>query len=156
MNRGLVMLVAGLLLAACEQGAAPAGGEMRLRSQFHLYDFEQNFGYAQAVKVGHTIYVAGTFPVDGEGRLVGPGDIEAQLEAVYSNLGRTLEANGATFEHVVRENIFTTDMEALLAAADYRFQYYARSSLPTGTWVQVERLVDPGFMVQIEVTAELP
>jgi len=56
----------------------------------------------------------------------------------------------------VRENIYTTDMEALLAASELRFEYYARNSLPAGTWVEVRRLVDPGFLVQIEVTAELP
>jgi enamine deaminase RidA (YjgF/YER057c/UK114 family) len=47
-------------------------------------------------------------------------------------------------------------MDALLKAADLRFEYYDKERLPTTSWVQVQRLVDPGFLVQIEVIAELP
>lgn len=148
--------VAALALGGCEQTAGNGGEGNRIRAQFNLYDFEQNFGYAQSVKVGKTLYVSGTVAVDAEGRLVGPGDMATQLEAVYSNLDRTLAANGSGFEHVVREDIYTTDMEALLAVSAIRFDYYARNSLPAGTWVQVERLIDPGFLVEIAVTAELP
>lgn len=142
-------------MAGCEPGGDPAD-ESRLRAQFNLYDFEQNFGYAQSVKVGRTLYVSATMAVDAEGRLVGPGDMAAQLDAAYLNIGRTLAANGAAFEHVVRENLYTTDMDALLEVAAIRFDYYPRNALPAATWVQVERLIDPGFLVAIEVTAELP
>ena len=147
--------VAVLGTSGCAPGGAPAE-DSRLRAQYNLYDFEQNFGYAQSVKVGRTLYVSATVAVDAEGRLVGPGDMAAQLEAVYVNISRTLAANGAAFEHVVRENIYTTDMEALLAVSGMRFDYYPRNALPAATWVQVQRLIDPGFMVAIEVTAELP
>lgn len=113
-------------------------------------------GYSQAAKVGKTLYVSGTVAVDPEGRLVGPGDMRAQLEAAYANLGRTLEVHAATFEQVVRERIRTTDMQAPLAAREPRFNYYPRNVLPATTWVQVAQLVVPGFLVAIEVTAELP
>ena len=79
-----------------------------------------------------------------------------QMRAVYSNLRRTLAAHGAGFDEVVKETIFTTDMDALLKAADLRFEFYNKERLPASTWVQVQRLVDPGFLVEIEVTAELP
>jgi enamine deaminase RidA (YjgF/YER057c/UK114 family) len=47
-------------------------------------------------------------------------------------------------------------MNALLKAADLRFEFYDKERLPTTSWVQVQRLVDPGFLVQVEVVAELP
>jgi enamine deaminase RidA (YjgF/YER057c/UK114 family) len=47
-------------------------------------------------------------------------------------------------------------MDALLKASDLRFEYYSKERLPTTSWVQVQRLVDPGFLVEIEVIAELP
>jgi len=50
----------------------------------------------------------------------------------------------------------TTDMDALLKSSDVRFEYYDKERLPTVSWVQVQRLVDPGFLVEIEVVAELP
>jgi enamine deaminase RidA (YjgF/YER057c/UK114 family) len=37
-----------------------------------------------------------------------------------------------------------------------RFEYYDKERLPAASWVEVRRLVDPGFLVQIEVVAELP
>jgi enamine deaminase RidA (YjgF/YER057c/UK114 family) len=47
-------------------------------------------------------------------------------------------------------------MDAFLKASDVRFEYYNKERLPTTSWVQVQRLVDPGFLVQIEVVSELP
>src|ERR1017187_10527561 len=85
-----------------------------------------------------------------------PGDMAGQMRAAYTNIQRTLAANCADFETIVKESIFTTDKDALLKASDVRFEYYDKERLPATSWVQVQRLVDPGFLVQIEVVAELP
>jgi enamine deaminase RidA (YjgF/YER057c/UK114 family) len=79
-----------------------------------------------------------------------------QMRAAYTNIRRTLAANGSNFDQVVKETIYTTDMDALLKSADLRFDYYDKDRLPTTSWVQVQRLVDPGFLIEIEVVAELP
>ena len=47
-------------------------------------------------------------------------------------------------------------MDALLKAADLRFEYYGKERLPATSWVQVQRLIDPKALVQIGVVAELP
>jgi 2-iminobutanoate/2-iminopropanoate deaminase len=88
--------------------------------------------------------------------LVAPGDMAGQLRAAYANIRRTLAAHRAEFDEVVKETIYTTDMEALLKASDVRLEYYDKERLPTISWVQVQRLVDKGFLVEIEVVAELP
>ena len=49
-----------------------------------------------------------------------------------------------------------TDMEALLQVSDIRFKHYSKGSLPAVTWLEVERLVDPGILVAVEATLELP
>jgi enamine deaminase RidA (YjgF/YER057c/UK114 family) len=108
------------------------------------------------VLIDKTLYVSGSVAVDSKGRLVAPGDMAGQMRAVYTNIRRTLAAHGADFDEVVKETIYTTDMEALLKASDLRFEYYDKERLPTVSWVQVQRLVDPGFLVEIEVVAELP
>lgn len=150
----LCLVAASLpLLAGCEQKQPP---EPRTKQIFHLREFEKNFGYAQAVQVDRTLYISSSVAVDAQGRLVAPGDLKGQLQAAYQNLAATLRAHGASFDHVVREDIFTTDMEQLLAVSDLRFDYYSKDGLPAGTWVEVERLVDPGFLVAISATAELP
>jgi enamine deaminase RidA (YjgF/YER057c/UK114 family) len=144
-----------LLLGGCAPEQQPPPPP-RIADRMHLYDFEQDFGYAQAVKVDKTVYVSGVLPVDAKGKLVGPADMAAQLDAVYANLEKVLAAHGVGFNAVVRENLYTTDMEALLQVSDIRFKYYSTGSLPAVTWLEVKRLVDPGFLVASEVTLELP
>ena len=147
-------LVLGLCLGACERQPEPA--PLRVKRVFHLNSFEKDFGYSQAVQIDKTLYISGSMAADSNGRLLSPGDMAGQMRAAYGTIQRTLAAHGATFEEVVKETIYTTDMDALLKASDLRFEYYAKERLPTTAWVQVQRLVDPGFLVEIEVVAELP
>jgi enamine deaminase RidA (YjgF/YER057c/UK114 family) len=149
-------IVALLAAAGCEREPPPTVAPLRVKQVFHLNGYEKDFGYSQAVLIDKTLYVSGTVAVDAKGRLVAPGDMAGQMRAVYANIRSTLAAHGADFEEVVKETIYTTDMNALLKASDLRFEYYDKERLPTVSWVQVERLVDPGFLVEIEVVAELP
>ncbi len=152
---GAVCALSSLWLASCEREPPPAA-PLRVKQEFHLNGYEKEFGYSQAILVDKTLYISGTVPADANGRLVAPNDMPGQMRAVYANLKRTLEANGADFDEVVKETIYTTDMDALLKAADLRFEYYGKDHPPTVSWVQVQRLLDPGFLVEIEVVAELP
>ena len=157
MGHGSVFLVcalAALGLVGCEREPEPP--PMRVKQVFHLNGYENDFGYAQAVLIDKTLYVSGSVAVDAEGRLVAAGDMAGQLRAVYTNIRRTLAAHHADFDEVVKETIYTTNMDALLKASDVRFEYYTKERLPTVSWVEVQRLVDPGFLVEIEVVAELP
>jgi 2-iminobutanoate/2-iminopropanoate deaminase len=141
-------------LSACEREPVPAAP--RTKQVFHLNGYEKDFGYSQAVLIDKTLYVSGSVAVDANGRLVSPGDIAGQMRAAYGNIRRTLAAHNADFEEIVKETIYTTDMDALLKASDLRFEYYDKERLPSTSWVQVQRLVDPAFLVEIEVVAELP
>jgi len=149
-----VLPVLGLL--ACEREPEPVIPPPRVKQVFHLNGYEKDFGYSQAVLIDKTLYVSGSVAVDANGRLVASGDMAGQMRAAYANIRRTLAAHGADFDEVVKETIYTTDMDGLLKASDVRFEYYDKERLPTVSWLQVQRLVDPGFLVEIEVVAELP
>jgi enamine deaminase RidA (YjgF/YER057c/UK114 family) len=151
----LGILALGLLCACEAEKEAPAEAP-RLRQVFHLNAYEPGFGYAQAVKIGKTVYVSGTVAVDAQGRLVAPGDMAGQLSAVYQNLGLTLKAFGAGFENVAMERVYVTDMAAFLKVSDQRLAIYPHESLPAASFVEVRKLVDPGFLVQVDLTVELP
>jgi 2-iminobutanoate/2-iminopropanoate deaminase len=150
----IALMATGLELTACEREPEPP--PPRVKQVFHLNPYEKDFGYSQAVLIDKTLYISGSVAVDQNGRLVAPGDMAGQMRAAYTNIRRTLAAHGAGFNEVVKETIYTTNMDALLKASDLRFEYYDKERLPTISWVQVQRLVDPGFMVEIEVVAELP
>jgi enamine deaminase RidA (YjgF/YER057c/UK114 family) len=154
----IVGLLTVLGLTACEREREPEPviAPPRVKQVFHLNGYEKDFGYSQAVLIDKTLYVSGSVSVDANGRLVAAGDMAGQMRAAYANIRRTLAAHGADFDEVVKETIYTTDMDALLKSSDVRFEYYDKERLPTVSWVQVQRLVDPGFLVEIEVVAELP
>jgi enamine deaminase RidA (YjgF/YER057c/UK114 family) len=153
--RRAVCAITVLWLAACEREPPPTPPP-RVKHEFHLNAYEKEFGYSQAILIDKTLYISGTVAADANGRLVAPNDMAGQMRAAYANLKRTLEANGADFDDVVKETIYTTNMDALLKAADLRFEYYSKDHPPTISWVQVQRLLDPGFLVEIEAVAELP
>ncbi|MEP6884133.1 MAG: RidA family protein [Gammaproteobacteria bacterium] len=147
-------LVIGLALSACQRAAEPP--PPRIKQVFRLNAYEKDLGYSQAVLIGKTLYISGSVAADQNGRLVARGDMAGQMRVAYSNIRRTLAAHGADFDQVVKETIYTTDMDAFLKASDLRFEFYGKERLPTASWVQVQRLVDPGFLVEIEAVAELP
>jgi 2-iminobutanoate/2-iminopropanoate deaminase len=151
-----IALFAAATLAACEQQSPEPERQQRIKTLYHLNKFEQDFGYTQAVRVADTIYVSGSVAVDSEGKLIGPDDMALQLRATYQNIGRTLAKFDTGFDRVVKETIYTTDMDALLRESKLRFEFYDKANMPASSWVEVRRLIDPGFLVEIEVTVELP
>jgi enamine deaminase RidA (YjgF/YER057c/UK114 family) len=108
---------------------------------------EDEVGYAQAIKVGSTIYVSGSV---GEGK-----DMRTQLRQAYESIGKSLAKYGATFQNVVKENVFATDLEQMIKHKDVRRDFY-KGDWPAASWVGVQRLYVPALLVQVEVIAELP
>ena len=78
-----------------------------------------------------------------------------QLDTVYRDLIETLSAHGATLADVVKETVFTTDIERLSDNAAVRAQFYDGKGIapPASSWVEVRRLGDPGWLVEVEVVA---
>ena len=103
-------------------------------------------GYAQAVKVDNVIYISGTVARD-----VNPEGIKR----VYDALEKILKSYGATFQNVVKENLFTTDIEAMKKYNDTRKAYY-KGDFPTATWVQISRLFMHDARLEVELIAHLP
>ena len=153
------VLIALTLLAAPAVGS-PAATAPRPpptdREVFHLRELEVPFGYTQAVRVGDTIHVSGSVSMDARGRLLGKGDMAAQLRNAYEDIRKSLAHFGAGMGDVVHETIYTTDMDKLLANTAVRAEFYRGHDYPAASWVGVTRLVDPDYLVEVEVTAVLP
>src|SRR5438552_2404962 len=52
--------------------------------------------FADAVIAGKTLYVSGLVATDGQGNIVGAGDVVEQTRQIFRNLRRILETAGAT------------------------------------------------------------
>ncbi len=118
-------------------------------------EVEKTYGYTHAVRVGDYIKISGALSMDEDGNPTAVGDLEQQTKNVYSDLEQVLAHFDCTFDDVVVENIYTTDMEQFLGVAGYRSSIYARQ-YPTGTWVEVKGLAFPDFMIEIEMEAYKP
>ena len=113
-------------------------------------EVEKAYGYSHAVKIGNDIKISGAVSMDNEGNPTGIGDLEQQMKNCYADLEKILTHYGCTFDDVVKEDIFTTNMPKMLEAAGYRAQIY-KNHFPTGTWLGVKELALPEFMIEIEM-----
>lgn len=105
---------------------------------------------------GHTrtLYCSGQTAMDGDGTPVHADDMAAQLALSIANLEAVLGGAGMSLAHLVRLNVYTTDVDLL-------FQHYgvlaarlgAAGVAPTTTMLGVRRLAIPGQMVELEGTA---
>ena len=150
------LFLALALLVTVSAAAKDPRSPTQDREVFHLRALERPFGYSQAVRIGDTIHVSGSVSMDQNGRTIGKGDMAAQLKNAYGDITKTLAHFGATMADVVRETIYTTDMDKLLSNTAVRAEVYKGLEYPSGSWVQVSRLVDPDYLVEIEVTAIMP
>src|SRR5919107_2463717 len=118
--------------------------------------WEKEYGYAQAVKVGDTIYLSGQVSHDNEGNIVGRGDMEAQMRQAYSNIENVLSQYGASMDNIVDEILFVTDMDTAFAAATRCRPYiFAGSPVVASTIVQIQRLAFPDLLIEIRCVAKV-
>jgi 2-iminobutanoate/2-iminopropanoate deaminase len=80
-------------------------------------EVEKAYGYSHAVKIGNSIKVSGAVSMDDAGAPTAVGDFLQQMKNCYSDLEKVLKYYGCTFDDVVVENVFTTDMPAFLEHA---------------------------------------
>ncbi len=66
--------------------------------------------YSQAIKAGNTVYMSGQIPLDPDTMEMVAGDFEAQAVRVFENLKAVAEASGGSLQHIVKLNIFLTDL----------------------------------------------
>lgn len=114
--------------------------------------WEDQVGYARAVRTGPLISVAGTTATDEHGEVVGVDDAEAQARYIFAKIGRALEALGGRLEDVVRTRMFITDF-ADEAAVGRAHQAVFGAIRPAATMVAISGLADPRHRVEIEADA---
>jgi 2-iminobutanoate/2-iminopropanoate deaminase len=148
-----VLVVASLL--GCQQKAPVAGETPAVVIEQPEYfmlrpEVEKAYGYTHAVKIGNEIKISGAVSMDDTGNLTAAGNLDQQMKNCYSDLEKILMHYGCTFDDVVFENVFTTDMAGFLNVAAYRNSIY-KKQFPAGTWLEVKGLALPGQLIEIEL-----
>lgn len=107
--------------------------------------------YAQATKAGDFVFTAGQIGIDPEtGELVA-GDVSEQTRQTLVNLQHVLAAAGATWEDVVKANIYVTDLKNF-AAVNTVYETFVSKAPPARATVQVAAL-PKGALVEIDLVA---
>ena len=115
----------------------------------------QPTSYSHLVKFDRLMFIAGQVAVDGEGNVIGEGDMTAQVRQVLENMQSVLTSEGADFSDVVKINIFTTDIDEFRKSGEVRREFFGEHA-PTSTLVQIVSLARPVFLVEIEAIAIKP
>jgi len=112
------------------------------------YPFENEYGYARAVRVGDQVFVSGTTAraphLDG--------DAFEQMTSAIATVAAALNEAGAELRHVVRTVVYVLDMADAPHVARAHRQAFDLAR-PASTLVQVAALTPAAARVEIEVTA---
>jgi enamine deaminase RidA (YjgF/YER057c/UK114 family) len=100
------------------------------------------------------VFIAGQVAEDGQGNLVGRGDLAVQARRAFDNVGRALAAAGARPEQVTKSTIFVVKYrdEDLPAIEDRRVALFGDHK-PADTLVGVGALAHPGCPIEVEALA---
>ncbi len=107
--------------------------------------------YSHAVKTGNLVFLAGKTGTDADNKLA--DGIAGQTRQTFANLKTVLEACGLTFDHVVKCNVYLTNMGDFAAMNAVYAEHFAKPE-PARTTVAVAALPG-GAMVEIEMVAEV-
>lgn len=109
--------------------------------------------FSIGVRAGGFVFLSGQVALDPvSGKLIA-GDVSAQTEQVFRNIGAVLEASGKSFADVVKTAVFLADMKDFAAmnaiyARHFEAPFPARTTiavagLPLGAAVEIEVMVGP-------------
>ena len=106
--------------------------------------------YCHGVRSGNQLWISGTVGVTADDHV--PGDVVEQFEIAMGHLDGVLRAAGGESRHVVKVQIFLTDIADRAKINPVRERYFGPHR-PASTLVEVSALVDPRMKVEIEAVA---
>jgi enamine deaminase RidA (YjgF/YER057c/UK114 family) len=106
---------------------------------------------------GKTIYIGGQDAVNGQGEIIGKGNIAEQTEQVMNNLQTALSACGANFDNLVKLSIYIVQGQDLHKGFQISQKFLGNLTNPPAISVLiVAGLAHPDFLVEIDATAFIP
>ena len=117
----------------------------------------RGFSHATKSAGGTTIHCAGQVAWDKDYKVVGAGDVGAQARQALKNLKEVLAAAGATTADVVRIRTYVVNHtpELLGPVGGALAEFWGDVTPAANTWIGVQALALPDFLIEIEATAQI-
>lgn len=127
------------------------------REIINPWRWQEALGFVHANKVTaaeEIVFLSGQTASDKDGNCLYLNDMKGQIEQILGNIEKILQQAGMDFGHVMRLNIFTTDLPGLLNCHDHMVLcLQQRGCKHAGTLLGVSGLASPGALIEMEVTA---
>lgn len=114
--------------------------------------WESEFGYSRAVCVENHTHISGTTSTDENGNIVGKNDIYLQTIQIFKKIQSTLQGLESDLKYIVRIRIFMVNMDNWREVAKAHLELF-NEIRPTCSIIEVNRLIDPDLLIEIEVDA---
>lgn len=98
------------------------------------------------------VFIAGQVAWDKNMKVVDVGNLATQTDMVYQNIKHALNEIGATWDHIAKTTIFTTQPHEYEIIGGVTAKYFGDAPPPSQTIVGVTGLALPEFLIEIEAT----
>jgi enamine deaminase RidA (YjgF/YER057c/UK114 family) len=146
--------------SAKRKTAARSGQSERFARKHFNYGRWTKGRFSEAVTVtgpAKMIFLAGIGSEHEQtGKIMHPGDFDAQCRYAFRKLKKVLVRNGARLSDVVKQVTYVTDARYVGKAGERRREAYGKAPLPAHTFVNVSQLAWPDMIVEIDVIAMVP
>jgi enamine deaminase RidA (YjgF/YER057c/UK114 family) len=147
LKAAVISLASLTMMSGCVINASSVDKDLTNVERHYFNDYELDLGFAQVVQVGKTLYISG-IPAGGK-------NMEEAMTIVYERIAEILKKFDATPNNIVKETIYTTDMNALKKLNSVRMSFFSDKKYPASTWVEISRLYDEGYLIEVDVVAQL-
>jgi enamine deaminase RidA (YjgF/YER057c/UK114 family) len=116
------------------------------------------YSQVSRVKASELVFLAGQTATDMQGKLVGPGDLEAQCKQVFANVEAALNSVGATWSNVVHFTNYLINRDDQPRFVQYRLGFFPTifpNGYPPNTILFVDELLHKEFLVEVQAIAAL-
>lgn len=114
-------------------------------------EWEDKVGYSRAVRIGQQIEVSGTVAIK-DGKTVHPGDVYGQTKRILEIITESVVKLGGRRSDVIRTRIYVTDISLWREVGKAHGEYFTKIK-PVTSMIEVSKLIDPDYLVEIEATA---
>ncbi|HEY6663262.1 MAG TPA: Rid family hydrolase [Sphingomicrobium sp.] len=150
--KSAILLAALLVLPTAAHAGSRQQATVLLSEDPEERKFQQDWGYADAVVTGDTVYLSGVVA----GVRPGETDLKLAYERAFARIGKILQRSGASWDDVVDITSFHTDLTTQMPAIVAVKNKYVVGPPPAWTAIEVARLIPDRGITEIKIVAKLP